>query len=423
LGVVLAEKKERTIGETIDLLKGIAKTRWLEKWSRWISELLNNYDVEDPTEVLGFPDVHDLGKIQSFLIELCRKETESECLQLIEEMIREKGFKKKINEEISESISDYLKSIEQKPEILYGFPWDIRTEIGMLRSRPELDGNKAYDLIYNFLVREGVDPDEARKIADEIRSTIPKVPIAKRPDVIETSMVVAKIVKQRTLMDYAKKQSKATKIIEKARKSLNERIVYAMIEEMNANRVYPTINDLKTELLKQDYDISGLEDIVLSLKASDMVIEENNKLYVKRYYRRGAMIPEVTLMVPREEVRREEKRVEEYEYEAPTPTPPVTLPPAVIPTIPPTQKYVFTTKEFPAFIKNLTDSGYTLASRVEACLDWVGKADDWTIYLFSDAIIHVRQVSPNVFKVILGTGIHYFIGLKDNYIYAYRCAR
>jgi len=416
--------KERTIGETINLLRGIAKTRWLEKWSRWISELLDNYDVEDPAEVLGFPDIHNLDKVQSFLIKSCRNETESGCLQQIEKMIREKGLKKKINEEIGESISDYLRSIEQRPEISYGFPWDIRAEIDRFRMRPELDGNKAYDLVYNFLVREGVDPEEARKIAEEIKSTIPKVPIAKRPDVIETSIVVAKIAKQRTLIDYAKKQSKASKIIEKARKSLNERVVYALIEDMNVNRVYPTVNDLKTHLLNQDYDISGLEDIILSLKASDMIIEDNNKLYVKRYYRMGIAIPEVTLIPPEEEVRKEEKRVEEYEHEAPTPTvsPPVT-PPIIIPTMPPMQKYIFTTKEFPAFIKSLTDSGYMLVARIEACLDWVGKADDWLMYLFSDSVVSISQVSPNLFKVVLGIGIHYFIGIKDSYIYAYRCAR
>jgi len=424
--VILVEKRERTIREAIDTLVGIAKTRWLEKWSRWINELLSNYDIEDPADVLGFHDIYDLDKIQSFLKGLCSDLIESECLNQIEKMIREKGFKKKINEEIGESISDYLKSIEQRPEVLYGFPASIRAEVDRFRMRPELDGNKAYDLIYNFLVSEGVDPEEARKIADEIKKTIPKVPVSKRPDVIETSIIIGKISKQRVLDDYAKKQSKATKIVERAKKSLNERVIYVLIEDMNLRVVFPTINDLKAELIRQDYDISGLEDIILSLKASDMIIEENNKLYVRRYYRRGIKLPEVSLIVPREEKRVEEKKeeyVEEYEREKYTPTVPPVTPPAISPFIPFPQKYIFTTKEFPAFIKNLTDTGYTLVARIEMCIEWVGKIDDWLIYLFSDSVVSIRQISLDIFNVMLGSGIHYFIGIKGGYIYAYRCAR
>ena len=390
----MAVRGEKPIKRIIEELRGIAKTRWLEKWSKWLNELLSNYDVEDPSVVLGFHDVYDTDKVQSFLVEHCSDLTENECFKLIERMVREKGYKRKLTEEVSQSILDYLKSVEKRPEVVYGFPWEVKSEIETLRARPELDGGKAYEIVYNFLTKEGLDPEEARKIAEEIKNTIPKVSPARRAELIETVMTITRITRQRTLDEYAKRERKAKEIVEKMSKALNERIVYAIIEDMNARHRYPTIDELKAELIKHDYDITGLEDIILSLKMSGAILEKDGRLYLAKYVAK-----------PKAEIKPEVK-------------------PEVVPEVRPAgvaEAFIHPVKDFPPFIENLVKSGVVIAGRSEMCLDWVGAYEGWVIHVFSDTIVRYEPVMPNVFKVVLFRG--HFIGIKGNTAFVYKCVR
>jgi len=173
-------------------------------------------------------------------------------------------------------------------------------------------------------------------------------------------------------------------------KKLNERIVYAIIEDMK----YPTIDELKAELIKHDYDITGLEDIILSLKMSGAVLEKDGRLYLAKYVAK-----------PKAEIKPEVK-------------------PEVVPEVRPAgvaEAFIHPVKEFPPFIENLVKSGVVIAGRSEMCLDWVGAYEGWVIHVFSDTIVRYEPVMPNVFKVVLFRG--HFIGIKGNTAFVYKCVR
>jgi hypothetical protein len=393
----MAVRRERPIKEIIETLRGIAKTNWLNKWARWLDQLLEVYDVEDPSEVLGIPDVYDIEKLESLLLEYCSDLVEGECLRKLESMIREKGYRRKVTEEVVESVMDYLKSIEKKPEVIYGLPWDIRAEIEKIRSKPELDGAKAYDLVYNFLIREGVDPEEAKKVADEIARTIPKISPAKRIDVIETVATVARLARQRTLTSYIKRESKAKEVIENVMKRINERVVYAVIEELNTEGIYPTLNELKERLVKLNYDITDIEDILLSLKLAGMIVEKDGK-YIVKYLAEYVPRPEIKLKPIVTEIGIIKVVKEDPKY------------------------YIHPSNEFTKYLSEAVRAGLTYVGKFDKCINWVGVYEGWFIHVFSD-LVEYKQI-PNVrsvWEVKLGKGDHYFLLLKDNNVYVYIC--
>jgi hypothetical protein len=39
-------REERTIGEILETLVGAPREAWLNKWRRWIAELIDNYDLK-----------------------------------------------------------------------------------------------------------------------------------------------------------------------------------------------------------------------------------------------------------------------------------------------------------------------------------------------------------------------------------------
>jgi hypothetical protein len=391
----MAVRRERPIKEIIETLRGIAKTNWLNKWARWLDQLLEVYDVEDPSEVLGIPDVYDIEKLESLLLEYCSDLVEGECLRKLESMIREKGYRRKVTEEVVESVMDYLKSIEKKPEVIYGLPWDIRAEIEKIRAKPELNGAKAYDLVYNFLIREGVDPEEAKKVADEIARTIPKISPARRVDVIETVATVARLAIQRTLTSYIKRESKAKEVIENVMKRINERVVYAVIEELNSEGIYPTLNELKERLVKLNYDITDIDDILLSLKLAGMIVEKDGK-YIVKYLAEYVPIPEI-----------KPKPIAEIEIKVVKEDP---------------KYYIHPSKEFTKYLSEAVRAGLTYVGKFDKCINWVGVYEGWFIHVFSD-LVEYEQIPNvrNVWEVKLGKGDHYFLLLKDNNVYVYIC--
>jgi hypothetical protein len=396
----LAVRRERPIREIVETLRGIAKTNWLNKWARWLDQLLDTYDVEDPTEVLGIPDVYDIDKLESVLLEFCSDLTESECLKQIEKMIREKGYRRKVTKEVVESVMDYLKSVEKKPELLYGFPTDIRAEIEKIRARPELDGTKAYEIVFNFLTREGVDPEDAKKIAEEIARTIPKVSPYRRAEVLEDVMTITRLARQRLITEYAKREAKAKEVVEKAGSKINERLVYAIIEEFNTEKKYPTINELRERLIRLGYDVTGLEDIVTTLKLSNMVIERDGRLVVRYLAER---IP-TTAVLP--------------------PITPVEVKPVFKPILTEDPRYyIRSTKGLSPLIADLVRSGYIYGGRVENCINWIGAYDQWFIFIVTDEPIEYRQIQRTVWEVKPPSTTHYFIVVndKDKLVHVYVC--
>lgn len=279
----MAVRQEKPVDVIASELRGIAKESWLGKWSRWLDQLLDVYDVEDPAEVLGITDVYDLEKLEEFLIERCSGLTESECLKEVEKDVRERGYRRKVTEEVVESVMDYVKSVERKPELLYGLPPDVRSEVERFRSKPELDGGKAYELVFNFMVKEGVDPEEARKVAEEIAKTIPKLPPRERAKVVEDVVGVVRLAKQRTLDYYAKQEVKAEEVVKEAvtGKPLSERVVYSVIEEFNVEERYPTIEEVRDRLVAMGFNVGNLKELLESLKRKGMVVEEDGKYVVK----------------------------------------------------------------------------------------------------------------------------------------------
>lgn len=213
-----------TIERIISFLKGIAKENWLSKWARWIDELLDTYRVEDVQDVLGITDVWNFNELEQFLLEHCSDLVESECFDKIEQMIREKGYTKELTKEATQQIEDYLKSIEKAPEILYGLPWDIQAEISKYRAKPEMDHARAYNIVYEFLRREGVDESEARRIAEEIASTIPKLKPEKRAEVVTNVVAMVRLAKQTTLNRFAKAETKAREVKAKAVRDVEESV-------------------------------------------------------------------------------------------------------------------------------------------------------------------------------------------------------
>jgi len=211
---------ERPIDVIVKRLRGAAKQRWLEKWARWIDKLLDDYDVEDIQAVLGIIDPWNLDELEKFLVRHCSGLVESECLDKIEKIIREKGYTKRLSQEIYESVMDYLQYVEKRPEIEYGLPWDIRVEIQRYREFPEMDRKRAYSIVYEFLRREGCEEDEARKIAEEIARTIPKLPPRQRAEVVERTVALARVAKQRTLDEWIKRRYKAEETKKEAKKDL-----------------------------------------------------------------------------------------------------------------------------------------------------------------------------------------------------------
>jgi hypothetical protein len=311
----LAVRQEKPVDVIAEELKGVAKESWLNKWSRWLDQLLDTYDVEDPAEV-GITDPHDLERLEDFLIERCSGLTESECLKELEKEVRERGYRRKVTEEVVESVMDYVRSVERKPELLYGLPPDVRAEVERFRAKPELDGGKAYQIIYDFMVKEGVDPEEARKVAEEVASTIPKLPPKDRAKVVEDVVGVVRLAKQRTLDYYARRESKAEEVVREAvtGKPLNERVVYGLIEEFNVElQKHPTVEDLRGRLVAMGFNVSNLKEVVEGLKRRGMVVEEDGKLMVK--YVKEVGKPEVERRVGRKPppvVRTYEERLPEH---------------------------------------------------------------------------------------------------------------
>jgi hypothetical protein len=223
--------KERPIEIILEELKGRAKQLYLAKWRKWILEMARTYEVEDVRSLLGW-NIEEDEQLEKFLLEIGHGLTESEIFVKVEELIKKAG-QKKIKEKQLQGMLDYLAEVRfreiTEPFRRFQLPPHIEEELKTLRRRPELDGNVAYNLVFNYLRGLEIPEEDARKIAEEVKSLVVKVPKEKRPEILEGTLSRAQFVVQRTLKEFAVKEEKAKEITktatEEVRKVREEKIM------------------------------------------------------------------------------------------------------------------------------------------------------------------------------------------------------
>ena len=175
-------REERPIGEILDTLVGAPREAWLEKWRRWIGEIIQHYHV-DPSELGYNPDL-----IEDFLEEYCLDLVESECLKRIDQLAREKGGHKTV-EEIAEEWKDYFEMHYRNPRRIcdeYDFDADTCQAVIEIKQNPCKDHRKLKEVLAQYIryyfermyggeIPPEVDVEaEAERVAKEILPTIPK---------------------------------------------------------------------------------------------------------------------------------------------------------------------------------------------------------------------------------------------------------
>jgi len=175
-------REERPIGEILDSLVGAPRETWLEKWKRWIGEIIQHYHV-DPSEIGYNPDL-----IEDFLEEYCLDLVESECLKKIDQLAREKGGHKTV-EEIAEEWKDYFEIHYKNPRKIcdeYDFDAETCQAVLEIKQNPCKDHKKLKEVLAQYIryyfekmyggeIPPEVDVDaEAERVAKEILPSIPK---------------------------------------------------------------------------------------------------------------------------------------------------------------------------------------------------------------------------------------------------------
>jgi hypothetical protein len=175
-------REEKPIGEILDTLVGAPRETWLEKWKRWIGEIIQHYHV-DPSELGYDPDL-----IEDFLEEYCLDLVESECLKKIDQLAREKGGHKTVDE-IAEEWKDYFEIHYKNPRKIcdeYDFDAETCRAVLEIKENPCRDHRKLKEVLAQYIryyfermyggeIPPEVDVEaEAERVAKEILPTIPK---------------------------------------------------------------------------------------------------------------------------------------------------------------------------------------------------------------------------------------------------------
>jgi len=175
-------REERPIGEILETLVGAPRETWLEKWRRWIEEIIQHYHV-DPSELGYNPDL-----IEDFLEEYCLDLVESECLKRIDQLAREKGGHKTV-EEIAEEWKDYFDMHYRNPRRIcdeYDFDAETCQAVMEIKENPCRDHKKLKEVLAQYIkyyfermYGDEIPPEvnveaEAERIAKEILPSIPR---------------------------------------------------------------------------------------------------------------------------------------------------------------------------------------------------------------------------------------------------------
>jgi hypothetical protein len=176
-GVKAPVREERTIGEILELLVGAPREAWLNKWRRWVAELIANYDLEDPQEI-GY----DEAKIEEFLEEHCVDLTEPECYAKIKQVVIEKSAKT-FTQDVADSFTAWYEYVKKDPSFLctqYNLSPDVCTDVLKVAKNPCIDRGTAEKILRAFFEAEikkmGGEPSEElyRDALNDILKIIPE---------------------------------------------------------------------------------------------------------------------------------------------------------------------------------------------------------------------------------------------------------
>jgi hypothetical protein len=203
-------REERTIGEILDTLVGAARESWLNKWRRWIAELIDNYDLEDPQEI-GY----DERRIEDFLEEHCADLVESECYAKIKRMVIEKSAKT-FTQDVADSFTAWVEYVKKDPSFLctqFNLSPDVCSEVLKVAKNPCIDRKTAEKILRAFFEAEikkmGGEPSE-ELYKDALNDILKIIPEAKCVDwqqvlVVQRSYhnsLVRRMWRQRKLDEY-----------------------------------------------------------------------------------------------------------------------------------------------------------------------------------------------------------------------------
>jgi len=262
-------KGEKPVDVILKELVGIAKENFLEKWRRWIEELILTYNLEDPKEIGYDPDT-----IEAFLKRWCSGLVESECLDRIRTLIIEHGGRR-LASEIANAMYDYYEYMKKDPRSLcMELSLDTETcdEILRIRENPCLDRDRAYKILKAFMVRWGVPEEvadeEARRISTEIIPEVKCLPWDQVVRAAQSMLREERITRYRTLDEFLKRAPKPkpkptpkppeVETLEKIRRRAEEikKDVEKLYSESNADGLKEVIEEID-DLLKQVNDISN----------------------------------------------------------------------------------------------------------------------------------------------------------------------
>jgi hypothetical protein len=203
-------REERTIGEILESLVGAPREAWLNKWRRWIAELIDNYDLEDPQEI-GY----DETKIEDFLEEHCIDLTESECYAKIKQMVIEKSAKT-FTQDVADSFTAWFEYVKKDPSFLctqYNLSPDVCSDVLKVAKNPCLDRKTAEKILRAFFEAEikkmGGEPSEElyKDALNDILKIIPEAKCIDWQQVLVAqrayhNSVVRRMWRQRKLDEY-----------------------------------------------------------------------------------------------------------------------------------------------------------------------------------------------------------------------------
>ena len=262
-------KAEKPVDVILKELVGIAKENFLEKWRRWIEELILTYNLEDPKEIGYDPDT-----IEDFLKRWCSGLVESECLDRIRTLIIEHGGRR-LASEIANAMYDYYEYMKKDPRSLcMELSLDTETcdEILRIRENPCLDRDRAYKILKAFMVRWGVPEEvadeEARRISTEI---IPEVKCLPWDQVVRTAQSMLReerISRYRTLEEFFKRAPKP-------KPKPTPKPKPPEIEALE--KIYKRVKEIKKDIEKlySESDVDGLKEVIEEIND---LLKEINKI-------------------------------------------------------------------------------------------------------------------------------------------------
>jgi hypothetical protein len=264
-------REERPIREIIETLVGAAKEAWLNKWRRWIAELISTYNLEDPQEI-GYDEAH----IEDFLLEHCEDLTEGECYQKIKQMVIEKTVKT-VTQDVADTFAAWVEYVKKDPSILcrqYNLPRDVCEEVLKVARNPCIDRGTARRILVKFFEEEikrlGGEPSEElyRDALNEILRIIPEARCVDWQKVLVAQVTLDRWLRRAVERQRKEEAKKVTEIIPTAKPTpLSEvaRKANALMQRITkAKTAEEALNMIIAELRRR-----GVEIFETPLSASD----------------------------------------------------------------------------------------------------------------------------------------------------------